>query len=104
MINETAPERIWANLNVSPIGDVLQGTLDLEPSVAAAQVEYVRDDISEIRTERVRAELEAAQARIAELERENAIIRAAKSGITYVCPECDIAGCKHARAALEGKR
>lgn len=58
MTNETtAPERIWANLNCSPIGSVLQGTLDLEPSKIGAQVEYVRADA-----------LEAAQARIAELE------------------------------------
>jgi hypothetical protein len=58
MTNETtAPERIWANLNCSPIGSVLQGTLDLEPSLAVAQVEYVPATA-----------LEAAQARIAELE------------------------------------
>ena len=51
----------------------------------------------------VSAMSEAAQARIAELERDNAILRAKVTGAVYVYPECDIAECKHYRAALEDK-
>ncbi|MGB1215057.1 MAG: hypothetical protein ACPG4X_16945 [Pikeienuella sp.] len=44
----------------------------------------------------------AARTEIERLNRDNTILRANKSGSVYVCPECDIAGCKHVRAALEG--
>ncbi|MDC0657092.1 hypothetical protein N6L27_03685 [Leisingera sp. SS27] len=45
--------------------------------------------------------IEAQVARIERLETENAILRAKATGAVYVCPECDIEGCKHVRAALQ---
>ncbi|MFV1627979.1 hypothetical protein VWY34_15525 [Phaeobacter sp. JH20_02] len=40
------------------------------------------------------------QEEVERLREANAILRAKVSGAIYVCPECDIAGCKHVRAAL----
>lgn len=45
----TAPEKIWATLNATPIGPVLQGTLDFEPSKVAAQIPYIPEALSDAR-------------------------------------------------------
>lgn len=43
-----APKRIWANLNYAPpLRGVLSGTLEIEPSEIAKQVEYTRTDIAD---------------------------------------------------------
>lgn len=55
------------------------------------------------KAEALTADNDRLKARVAELERDNAILRAEQSGAVYVCPECDIAGCKHVRAALKNK-
>ena len=38
--------------------------------------------------------------KVERLQQASAILRAERSGAVWVCPECDIAGCKHYRAAL----
>lgn len=69
MTNETAPERIWATYNDAFGINWQDGQFTTSEQPACGRyTPYIREDISEIRTERVIAELEAAQARIAELE------------------------------------
>ena len=40
---------------------------------------------------------------VGRLQQANAILRTERSGAVWVCPECDIAGCQHYRAALNPK-
>lgn len=42
-----APDRIWVNQNMSPIGPVIQSEVQLEPSEVVAQVEFIRADLVE---------------------------------------------------------
>lgn len=56
-MTENTPERTWANLNVSPTGNILQGTIPTEENPVVMQVEYVRADrIEELGGKLARAE------------------------------------------------
>lgn len=102
MTNETAPKRILVETGVHSDRVCEHGEYD--------GTRYIRADISEIRTERVIAELEAAQARIAELE--DALRRIDEASNHYAMITTYSEGTLRyahkstrnlARAALEGK-
>ena len=59
------------------------------------QVSKLEDELEEVEAERDRLAREVER-----LQQTNAILRAERSGAVWICPECDIAGCKHYRAAL----
>ena len=87
MTDTTLIERVWID-NLHPS----------DPRVYKVQPNHALTTVDEYVPATA---LEAAQARIAELEEHISILRAQRSGAVYVCPECDIAGCRHARAALQ---